>query len=221
MGDEVVRLGQSTVTDFVAWAATVPYERVEDVRREIAEHCDDAVVEQLGQELPHAPQLDSAHLDVILAILGESRSEAAIEPLRRFVWNTELFEKPADILPIVGQDGVIACRLGLSSGDPFRARAVEMLCYLNSSAAHEATLAVIREHPEPAVRHAAIDAYLYNHGDSTEAEDQVRRQVSPEDLDWVGIPRRTPQMDGKEFDERLAALHAEAEPPPPPPNRNS
>jgi hypothetical protein len=219
MGGGVIRLTQSTVNEFVAWAATVPYERAEEVRREIAEHCDDAVVEQLGQELLHAHQLDSAHLDIILAILGESRSEAAIEPLRRFVWNTELFEKPPDILPIDGEDGVIACRLGLSSGDPFRARAVEMLCYVNSTPAHEATLAVIREHPEPAVRHAAIDAFLYNHGDSAEAEDQVRRQVCAEDLDWVGIPRRTAEMDGKEFDEQLAALHAEAEPPPPPPNR--
>lgn len=210
---KIVELTPSTVSEFVAWAAALPSERVDEIRRQIAENCDGAVVENLAATLARPEELDSAHLEIVLAILGESRRASAIDPLRRFVWATKLFE-PELFGPIDLEEGVIDCKLWFNHGTMFRARGAEMLSFINTVAANEAILEVVREHPEGQVRHAAIDAFMYNHGDSSEAEDEIRRHLQRDDVDWVSIPRRTADMDGKQFDERLAALHAQTEPPP-------
>jgi hypothetical protein len=210
---EIVELSPSTVSEFVAWAAALPYERVDEIRRQVAENCDDVVVESLAAKLARAEELDSAHLEIVLAILGESRRESAISPLRRFVWATKLFE-PEVFGPIDLEEGVIDCKLWFDHGTMFRARSAEMLGFINTAVANESILEVVREHPEGQVRHAAIDAFMYNHGDSGEAEEEIRRHLQREDVDWVNLPRRTAEMDGKQFDDRLAALHAETEPPP-------
>jgi hypothetical protein len=85
----------------------------------------------------------------------------------------------------------------------------------------------IREHPEADVRRAAIDAYLYNHGDGEEAVRYVRTIARPEDQKWVGIPRRTLDTDPDDMRKRVDALTdrpptpTHVRQPPPPAQKNA
>ncbi|GGS90066.1 hypothetical protein [Streptomyces violaceus] len=210
---EFTHLAPSTVHEFVTWASYATVDDLEYLRNQIAENCDELVIDELGRELSVAAKMDIAHLELTLAILGESRHPAAVAPLDRFVWDTS-WGSVADVEPIDLSPGVIACDVRLNAGSAIRARAAEMLAFVGTSAAFEATLHVVEEHPEAAVRHAAIDAYLFNHQDSADAEELIHRHVRYEDGPWVAVPRRRADMNGKEFDERLKALHKSSPLPP-------
>ncbi|MBF6413555.1 hypothetical protein [Nocardia cyriacigeorgica] len=218
-----VRPARGAVRDFVAWVASAPYSMVDEVRAAIAEDCDEAVVDEIGEMVLSSAETDVAHLSTALAILGESGHPAAIRYLRDFVWSTDdIDELVADAhMPPLTDGKLIACELGLPGKQMLRTRATEMLCYLKIEPVFEYTLQIITEHPEPQVRHAAIDAYLYNNDDSDEARERVLRVVRDDDLPWVGLPRRTADMDAAAFDGKLAALHAEDPPPPVPAKRDS
>jgi hypothetical protein len=206
-------LAAATVEAFVVWAASLPGGEVDLLRARIEADCDVAVVAALGRALHSLPVGDCGFHLMLMAILGESRRPAALEPLERFAWTTgEIIEAIEYPIGALGP-GVIDCDLRFDMSPALRARAVEMLAYLGSAEAFAATLRIAREHPEADVRHAAIDAYLFNHGDSPEAEAEIRRTLRDEDQDWVGIPRRTADMDGARFDARLEMLQNEAEPP--------
>ena len=202
-----VPLTVKTVGEFVAWVGSAAMADVEDVRRSIAEGCDDEIVAMLGRELNTLPIVDTSRHNVLLSILGESRRAAAIEPLERFTWNIVDVLAPVDygaVLSIAPYQ--IVCDIGIDVGRALRSRAVEMLTYIASSRAIEGAVRVIREHPEADVRRAAIDAYLFNHEDSPEATRLVMALARDEDRDWVGVPRRTLDTNPEEFRERVARL---------------
>lgn len=211
---EPVRLGPKTVDEFVAWVAAAPAHRTEEIRKLIAAGCDDDVVEALGAALLARPVSDAGNLLIVLAILGESRHPAAFGPLVRFITTVEPLFETVEYPPVRLGGNAIDCDLNLNMGGALRARAVEMLCYLKTEQALNATLTFVSDHPEADVRHAAIDAYLFNLADSGEAAAAIRRRVRDEDRAWVAVPRRTSDMDGHAFDARLAELHAEDEMPP-------
>ncbi|MFD6063665.1 hypothetical protein [Rhodococcus wratislaviensis] len=211
-----VRPTPETVGEFVAWVASAPYNMVDEVRAAIANECDEKVVDGLGELLLSTPDMDHAHAGTLLAVLGESRHPAAVQYLREFVWNTDNIDPPvahADMPPL-SEGKLITCDMGLPRKVRLRARAAEMLCYIKIGSVFEDTLQIIVEHPEPLVRHAAIDAYLYNHEDSGDAQEQVRRVARKDDLAWVGLPRRTADMDASQFNAKLAELHGQDPPPP-------
>jgi hypothetical protein len=181
MDSAPVRLGPDTVDEFVAWVAGAPAHRTEEIRELIAVGCDDDVVEALGAALLARPVPDPGMQLIVLAILGESRHPAAVRPLVRFVADVEPLFKAVEYPPVrLGRD-VIDCDLNLDMSAALRARAVEMLCYLKTDHAIEATLTFVSDHPGADVRHAAIDAYLFNHADSGETEAEIRRRVRHED----------------------------------------
>ena len=80
-----------------------------------------------------------------------------------------------------------------------QARAVEMLAYIATDEARDATIRVIQDHPFAAVRAAAIDAHLYNQGDSAEEAERLRGMVRSEDVAFVGMPRFTAAVPREEF----------------------
>jgi hypothetical protein len=201
-----ITLTARTVDEFVDWAGSAPMSDVDIVRRSIADGCDDDVVAVLGRELNTLPIVDTSRHNVLLSILGESRREAAIQPLERFIWNVVDVFAPVEFADVTVLSHQVVCDIGINVGLAFRSRAAEMLTYIATARAFDGTLRVIREHPEADVRRAAIDAYLYNHGDTTDAARDVRRYVRDEDQEWVGIPRRTLDSNPDELRERVARL---------------
>jgi len=209
-----VRLTVDTLEEFLAWAATLRSDEAPLVRAQIAADRAPEIVSVLGRELTRFPVADCARHLMLLAVLGETRDPAALAPLERFVWTEGDIVVVTDHAPGLLTPETIRCDLSFNMSAALRARGVEMLAYLNTAEAVAATIKAVREHPEADVRWAAIDAYLFNHEDSPEAADALRRYVRPEDLSRVMVPRRTREVDPREFDERLAALHRGVEPPP-------
>ena len=202
-----VPLSAKTVGEFVDWVGSAAMEDLAAVRGSIAEECDDEIVAMLGRELITLPIVDTSRHNILLSILGESRRDAAIDPLERFVWNVVDVLAPVEFGAAlsIGPHQIV-CDIGIDVGRALRSRAAEMLSYIATSRAIEGTVRVIREHPEADVRRAAIDAYLFNHDDSSEAAQAVTALARDEDRDWVGIPRRTLDSNPEEFRERVARL---------------
>jgi HEAT repeat protein len=215
-----VRLTEDTLEEFLAWAAMVRRDEVDLVRSQIAAECTREVVAALGRKLMTLPVADCARHLMLLAVLGEARDPAALARLDEFVWTEGDILVAAEHLGPGGlTPEMVRCDLSFNMSGALRARAVEMVAYLNTAEAVAATIKAVQEHPEPDVRWAAIDAYLFNHEDSPEAADELRRYVRPEDLNHVMLPRRTRDMDPTQFDERLAELHRRGERPPVPVQR--
>jgi len=208
------------VDEFVDWVGSAPMSDLEAVRSAIARGCDDDVVAILGQQLNRLPIVDTSRHNVLLSILGESRREAAIRPLEEFIWNVVDVLSPIEVIAGSMLSDKIVCDIGLNFGFAFRSRAAEMLAHIGGARAFEGTVRVIREHPESTVRRAAIDAYLYNCGDTAEALREVSRLARDEDQEWVGIPRRTLDTDPDEMRERVARLTMPAPTPAPAPRRD-
>jgi hypothetical protein len=82
-----------------------------------------------------------------------------------------------------------------------------MLAYIGTSDAFAGTRDVVSKHPAAEARIAAIDAYLFNHSDSKEAKAELLQLARPDDAKLIGIPRRTRDMDVKEFDARVQAFY--------------
>jgi hypothetical protein len=212
-----VRLTVDTLEEFLAWAATLRSDEADLVRAQIAADRTREVVSALGRALTTLPVADCARHLMLLAVLGETRDPAALAPLERFVWTEGDIIVPAEHQgPGVLTPETVRCDLSFNMSGALRARGVEMLAYLDTVEAVAATIRVVQEHPEADVRWAAIDAYLFNHQDRPEAAEELRRYVRPEDLSRVMLPRRTRDMDPREFDERVATLHRRVERPPVP-----
>jgi hypothetical protein len=212
-----VALTAYNVEEFVDWVGSAPMIEVEAVRSAIAAGCDDEVVAIIGRELNRLPIVDTSRHNVLLSILGESRRESAIRPLEQFVWNVVDVLSPIEVVAGSVLSEKVVCDIGVNFGFAFRARAAEMLTHIGSASAFEGAVRVIREHPEAVVRRAAIDAYLYNRGDTAEAVREARRQARDEDQEWVGIPRRTLDTNPDEMRERVARLTRPAPTPAPVP----
>ncbi|WP_319451239.1 MULTISPECIES: hypothetical protein [unclassified Mycobacterium] len=223
-----VPLRSDALENYLAWAATVPHTETSIICETIARGKNDqALTDTLLQALERVPVVDVGRHLMLLATIGELRDARAVERLEAFAWSTEpLVHRAEEEL-----DGDNSSRL-----DPrgaLQARAAEMLSFHGTEEADAATLRLAAEHPDRAVRIAAIDAHLYNHGDSPEATQQLLEIVQPQDRKFVGLPRFLRDMQSDEFDQRVSAFyeqnpderppqpsrapgHPTGEPPPPP-----
>jgi hypothetical protein len=213
---EAVPLTTATVEEFLRFAAQAGEDEIPAVREQIA-GADTAVIEVLAERLVAGPVEDVGRHLVLLAVIGEAQHPPVLAPLRDFVWaekpwlvdERHAHESPAE------DDAyeLLPCQLDLELEAPLRGRAAEMLTYLGTPEALEAAEEILRSHPEPEVRRATIDALLYHHGDTEEAKERLHRVVREEDQPFVGLPRRTREMDAEEFDRRVQEHY---EPPPTP-----
>lgn len=83
------------------------------------------------------------------------------------------------------------------------ARAVDGIAYLRTPAAFAAVRQIALQHESRFVRIEAIDAYLWNHGDSPEAIRELRSLVPAAERRYVGMPRFAPGTDAAEFSQKL------------------
>jgi hypothetical protein len=192
-------LAGDTIDAFVTWAASVPVGDVQLIRDAVADaRGDDDVVERLLEAVMDLPVRDVGRHRVLLSTLGELGDPRAVEPLATFIWHATI------VVPQQGGDG---CRFEASLGESLQARAVEMLSYLRTTEADEATLRVAAEHPSPGVRAAAIDAHLYNHDDDPAEASRMREHVRDADVPLVGLPRFTRNSTREDFERAVDAYY--------------
>lgn len=201
------RLSSRNLDAFLSWAACVPHSESHRVKDSLASvKVTASLQETLHRELLREPIEDLGRHLILLATIGELRHPAAAAPLESFI-RRATSEPPAQ-----ESDG---CQAPLGV---LEARAVEMLAYLRTPEADAMCLRVVRDHPLSAVRSAAVDAYLWNRGDSEEALQDVQRHVRPAERHLLGMARWGRSMDVSEFEETVARYyrqHPDQMPPPP------
>src|SRR5436305_2100634 len=112
--------------------------------------------------------------------------------------------------------------VGMVAAEKPRRRSTEMLSHLGTDDAAAATLDIAARHPLAVVRAAAIDAHMFNAGDSPEAAAQLIKCLQPHDHWRVGLPRLTRDMDPKKFEKAVLAFYEKyPEERPPIPKRHS
>ncbi|MFI0738828.1 hypothetical protein ACH4PU_12200 [Streptomyces sp. NPDC021100] len=203
-------LSRGTINEFLEWAARVPHGEARTVREQISladkEGRGGDLAAGLFAALDERPVPDFGRHLVLLATIGALRDARALPRLEAFVWSEE------PMFPPPNQAGGDATSTGdakslLNFRMALQARAAEMLSYLATDEARRATLRIAADHPERPVRAAAIDAHLYNQGDTAEAVREVLSVVRPEDAKLVGLPRLTAGMSAAEFDRRVNAFY--------------
>lgn len=196
-------LQAGSIDEFLQWAGGVPAGAANLIRERIgAARRDTTVLDRLLEELWKLPVRDEARHYLLLSTIGELRDERAATELARFIW------QPDERISAVEHEVEDGCGFGPSAAELLKARAVEMLAYLGTSEAVEATLRVAADHPAPTVRAAAIDAHLFNHDDDPEETERVRGSVRSHDAPLVGLPRFTRDTNPREFDRAIADFYA-------------
>jgi 2-oxo-4-hydroxy-4-carboxy--5-ureidoimidazoline (OHCU) decarboxylase len=200
---EPVELSTESVDEFLAFAGRAGSEDQERIREMISAAREDReVVDRLFQRLDGDRRTDFGAALVTLSVIGELRRADALGRLEHLVWEE---------LPEADEVGHGA----LSSRDlleMLQSKAVEGISHLATDEADELTLRVIRDHPSTAVRSAAVDAFLFNHHDSDEAQASLQEVLQPKDAAFADRVRHTRSMDRDEFNaglRRFYALHPE------------
>lgn len=200
---------RSSARSFLDWASgSVPGER-EQIRQALAAARSNAdIVQALCQESDEARGRDHSRALVALSLIGEMRSLLGQECLRQLV------RLP---LPETGTvvEGELLERTALAT---LQAKAIVGLAYLRSTSADAEVLRAVREHPSRVVRAAAIDAYLWNRGDSTQTRATLVQYVRPDETIFLDRVRRESGESAAVFNRRLdnfLRAHPEVRPPVP------
>jgi len=203
-----VPLGVSTVGQFVEWVATMPVSQVDDVKAQIAAvRFDPNVVDAVAAGLSFRNPGSYGRQLIYLSILGEMQNERALGPLQSYLNSRDclVFEERVAVHPAPN-----APNTSMFDGCAgLKARAVSMIAHLNSEAATAVVSNAIKEHPSRTVRLAAIDAYLYNNGDSPEAIATAKRWAKPDEVKFVGLPRLASDTNRQDFEARLKRFYTE------------
>lgn len=203
-----VHLEVSTVEKFVDWVSTMPSSQVDDVKEQIAlVKSDPKVVDAVAGSLSFRNLGSYGRQLIYLSILGEMKNERALGPLGDYLNSREcpVFEERAAIRPALGvpKTSIFDPCAGLKAG------AVSMIAYINTPAAKVVVLKTIGDHASRTVRLSAMNAYLYNNGDSAEAIAAARQRARPEEVKFVGLPRLSSDTDPKDFEARMARFYTE------------
>jgi hypothetical protein len=200
---------QRNAMAFLDWASFSTEDEREDARRALAEAQGNREIAQaFCDEANRTYREDFSRAQVALALLGEMRSTTG-----EACMNTLL----AQPLPTKGTEveGEIVEQTQLAM---LQAQAVEGLAWLRSSSGDEAVLRAAGGNPHVVVRAAAVNAYLWNHGDTTEAKQTVLRYVRTTEAIFVDRVRREPGESATSFNAKLATFrkaHPELEAPAP------
>jgi len=141
-------------------------------------------VEAFTRFYTELPETQFAKRRLLIALVGELQRDDAFTFLKEVVWVApQRTTKTAEGYTADDFETVIAIK------------AVHGLTFIRmddgtmSEQAMNESLNVMKNHHSPAVRIAAIDAYMWNHGDSREAAAQLRAALDPELHRYIGRPR--------------------------------
>ncbi len=132
-----------------------------------------------------------------LGMVGELRRPDAIPFLKEVVWT-----------PLPAKEGSGERLSPREIEEMVQVKAVEGIAFVATADADAAAKEVMLKHPSTHVRATAIDAYMWNHGDSAEAAKELYALLPSELHPYVERPRFHPGMDAKAFAERLGAWQA-------------
>jgi hypothetical protein len=195
---------QSSVAAYINWAAASTQKDRETARRGLAEvRGNRQIGEAFCDYARRARYTDHSRALVTLGLLGEMKGAAGEACFREFL---------AMPLPTQGTvvDGEIIERRALAS---LQAKAVDGLAYMRTPQAEEEVLRLAREHPSRIVRAEAINAYLWNHGDSEEAKQALRQRVRQDEEIFVDRVRWNTGEKAESFNRKLEVFlkaHPEA-----------
>jgi hypothetical protein len=168
----------------------------------------EAVLRGFIREVERVRDSDYTRALLALALLGETRSPVAVSFLEEFA-NRPLPERGTQV------DGEILEQVRQAQ---LQAKAVAGLAYANDARSNAAVMQIISRHPSRIVRAEAINAYLWNHGDSEEAKRTLAPIVRPEEAVFIDRVRRVSGESAETFNPRLEAFldkHPEAVAPKP------
>jgi hypothetical protein len=131
---------------------------------------------------------------VMIGILGELRRPDSASHLGEVVW-----------APLPPAESIVEGLAPRDLEEMIQVKAVQGLAYLATPSADKAVLEVISKHEALHVRVSAIDAYMWNHGDSRQTADKLYRLLPAELHPYVERPRFHRDMDPEEFGQRLRA----------------
>jgi hypothetical protein len=177
-------LTDTTEEEFVNWASALPRSRADEVADQIdlvgcvSGSCDSSVLDDLVA-LANDETRQVGTRRVAVAILGELRNPEAVPALQTIV---DAPLPPVEISHHPLTDRAIAAAIA--------SRAVEAIAYIGTEDALAYVLDRAANHPARVVRLKAIDAYLFNHGDSSAARDALLATVRAQEQRYVGLARK-------------------------------
>jgi hypothetical protein len=199
----------SDVPRFLDWAGASHVDERDDARKVLAEAASRPdVIDGFIKEIERVQTADHTRALLALALLGETRNPTAQDFFAEFA------RRP---LPTTGPviEGEI---IEQTRAAQLQAKAVDGLAYANTEAANRVVTQIIAEHPSKIVRAEAINAYLWNHGDSDEARKFLAHFVRKDDSILLDRVRRDTGDTAEVFNSKLAAFlqkHPELAPPQP------
>lgn len=191
---------------FLDWAGASHVDEREDARNAIiAAAGNKEVVQALIAEVERVKVVDHTRALLAIAILGETRNPLAQEFFTAFVWR-----------PLPQQGTVIDGELiEETQAAQLQGKAIDGLAYVNSDSANRVVMDVIAHHPSKIVRAEAINAYLWNHGDSADARRALSQVVRSDESILLDRVRRVTGESAASFNAKLAQflkLHPEVIP---------
>jgi hypothetical protein len=199
-----INLTPETVDSFVRWVAAVPVSQAQLIRDQIAAARNDERV--LGALLTHIhtlPVADFGRHILLISILGELRHPQSVESLGTFI---ELPRERIFSNPQTNCCGS-STTYDLDYAASLQARAVEMLAFIRTREALEKVLSLVSQHPSKVVRLAALDAYVFNHGDNPEAIERARSVARPDEAKFVDRARRERGGDPHAFEAKVQTFY--------------
>jgi hypothetical protein len=199
------RLGAAAdVAAFLDWTGASHVDEEDDVRSALAAAAQNKeVISALIAEVERVQRTDQPRALLALGLLGETRSADAQNYFTVFV------RRP---LPSEGTvvDGEI---IEQTLAAQLQGKAVDGLAFINTASANEVVLEVAARHASKIVRAEAINAYLWNHGDSAEARARLAQVVQQGEQILIDRVRRIAGEKADTFDPKLARFlrqHPEA-----------
>lgn len=202
------------VAAFIDWAAGSHVDEAEDVQKVMAGVArNKEVLAALIAEVERAQTTDHPRAVIALGLLGETRSADAQAFFSEFV-RRPLPDKGTEV------DGEI---LEQTMAAQLQGKAVDGLAFINSDSSNKVVTEVIGRHASRIVRAEAINAYLWNHGDSDEARARLAQVVLKDDRILLDRVRRATGEKADTFDAKLEAFlkqHPEVAAPEPEPGKD-
>jgi hypothetical protein len=199
----------SDVPRFLDWAGASHSDERDDARKVLAEAAGRPdVINGFITEIERVQATDQPRALLGLALLGETRNPGAQDFFAEFA------RRP---LPTGGPviEGEI---IEQTRAAQLQAKAVDGLAYANTEATNKVVTQIIAEHPSRIVRAEAINAYLWNHGDSDEARKFLAQFVRKDEQVLLDRVRRNTGENAEVFNRKLTVFlqkHPEVIPPQP------
>ncbi|HEY4359217.1 MAG TPA: hypothetical protein VGN16_25945 [Acidobacteriaceae bacterium] len=199
------------VDAFVNWASASTMQQSDEVRRTIAAASKNAfAAKALCDELARSQKVDHSRSVILLSILGELHAPGSTACLVNFLHQP--FPQKGTVI-----DGEIVEQTALGT---LQAKAVDGIAFQHTPEGDKEVLNAVAQHPSRIVRAEAIDAYLWNHGDSADARATLSKVVKPDEKIFLSRIRRVQGQSAADFNRQLDVYmkaHPEVAPPAPEP----